>query len=308
MGWNSALPGLEYRPRHAPGLEYRPLCWNWAGGWNTAHGICARHMGYLFIGLLDYTMLSQRSGSRNTCTPAAMDVRRLAEITAAAAANVACNGAGPPDQSRAGRAARLRRMAAHGAAGAPAIGNLALVRARTWALRHTQASRAEAQRVRWAPVKALHAAAQETQKTVLNREVASTHDQRVLEGAVQQTRTWKGTGSGSWKQRTGHEACRITFSSPAMTMLDIARSLRPKASHGHCAAVMQTGIFSPILSEVILPCRVHLGLHANNNNMQEQGQPRDKRISSSSNSSIQSLPAPTHTLHQSPGGIHRRER
>ena len=171
-----------------------------------------------------------------------MNARRLVDITTAAARDevgaLAC-----PDESHSARADRLMRLAAYGRpAGAPAIGNYARARQRTWAMRHTQAARAEGKRVRSAPVKALHAAAQETQKAVLNREVASTHDQRVVEGPVQQTRTWKAIGAGSWKQRTGHEACRITFSNPAMGMLDIARSLRPKGSHGHCIALLHTGI------------------------------------------------------------------
>jgi hypothetical protein len=142
--------------------------------------------------------------------------------------------------SASAQADRLLRLAAHGFPAAAAAA--APTQQRALSLRHSQACRAEAQRVRSAPVKALHAVAQETQKIVLNRDVASTHDQRLLEGPVQRTRTWKAIGAGSWKQRTGHEACRITFSNPAMTMLDIARSLRPKASHGHCTAVLQTGI------------------------------------------------------------------
>ena len=143
--------------------------------------------------------------------------------------------------SASAQADRLLRLAAHGFPAAAAAA-AAPTQQRAWSLRQLQACHAEAQRVRSAPVKALHAVAQETQKIVLNRDVASTHDQRLLEGPVQRTRTWKGIGAGSWKQRTGHEACRITFSNPAMTMLDIARSLRPKGSHGHCTALLQTGI------------------------------------------------------------------
>ena len=144
--------------------------------------------------------------------------------------------------SASAQADRLLRLTAHGFPAAAAAAAAAPPPHQGWALRHSQARRAEAQRVRFAPVKALHAEAQETQKIVLNRDVASTEDQRLLEGAVQRTRGWKSIGAGSWKQRTGHEACRITFSNPAMTMLDIARSLRPKGSHGHCTALLQTGI------------------------------------------------------------------
>ena len=73
------------------------------------------------------------------------------------------------------------------------------------------------------------------QTAYVNREIVSLDDYRFDERPARNKS--RGAGSGKWRQRTPEELVRCISSCPAQTIISVAKSLRPAASHKHVCDV-----------------------------------------------------------------------